>query len=367
MATYAVNLASGTTDEKGILRLLGMLLSTSGVLKSTALQVTAQGTPTMQLNISGSAAADDAVFITTNGDTYHGWNTTQTTVTIAANSTGNTMIDSVVAYINLGAGIATANNPGGLVFTSVRGAAANTAPTSAAIQAAVGSNNPYIELAHITVGNGVSSINSGNITDVRVLSGIAALAIGSTYINPVISLQALGANTGAPGSVKIAETILGSAQASVTFSSIPQVYRSLRLVWMGRGDAGAEQAMGARPNSDAGSNYELQEFNSTGTSMVNTYTGTLSYASIGDITSTNSTANYFNMGETLIPFYASTSNQKLFLSDYFRRHTSTTGNLYRNSRYAAWKSTAAITSLTIFPVSSGNFVAGSSFALYGEP
>jgi hypothetical protein len=53
------------------------------------------------------------VFITSTGDTYHGWNTAQYSVTILSNSTGATKYDAIVAYADTAAGSTTANNPGG--------------------------------------------------------------------------------------------------------------------------------------------------------------------------------------------------------------------------------------------------------------
>lgn len=184
MARHAVNLANGKTDEQGIFRLLGRLFNQSGVIEATALTVTAQPTPDMTVRVSGSAANDNAIFLTTAGACYHGWNTASENVTIQANSSGVTKTDTLVAYIDTAAGSATANNPNGLVFLAVRrGGVDIGAPTDAEIDTATGSK-PWIKLANIVVGSGVTSINSGNITDARRFAGIGNGLVTNTSLAP---------------------------------------------------------------------------------------------------------------------------------------------------------------------------------------
>jgi hypothetical protein len=167
MAKYLANLTNGQLDEKGIFRLIGTLLTQSGVVQSGALSVAAQSTPDMTVKVAGASTGHDIVFITSSGDTYHGWNTANENVTITSNASGVTKTDAIVAYADLSAGIATSNNPGALKFVAVRRSGSDTGnPTSGEISSAV-SSNPYVVLAYVTVSNGASSINSGNITDAR--------------------------------------------------------------------------------------------------------------------------------------------------------------------------------------------------------
>jgi len=186
MAEYAVNLNNGTTDEKGAFCLIGKILNQSGVIEATALTVSATTpTPDLTVKVSGSVASDNAVFITTTGDTYHGWNTTSPySVTITANSTGVTKFDAIVAYIDTTAGSTTANNPGGLKFIAVRGSSTDgaTKATAADIAASAVGTKPSLRLADVTVANGVSSINSGNIVDVRPLARLGSGLVTSSAI-----------------------------------------------------------------------------------------------------------------------------------------------------------------------------------------
>jgi hypothetical protein len=186
MAEYLVNLNNGKTDEKAAFRLIGKLLNQSGVLDATGLTVSATTpTPDMTVKVSGSVASDNVVFITSTGDTYHGWNTAQYSVTILSNSTGATKYDAIVAYADTAAGSTTANNPGGLKFIAVRSSGAGVVSSADIAASAVGTK-PYLRLADVTVANGVSSINSGNIVDTRPLARlgnglVAASGIASGF------------------------------------------------------------------------------------------------------------------------------------------------------------------------------------------
>ena len=164
MARYATHLTNGTSGPEGLTRLLGKLLNGTGVLSSTDLVVSAQSTPDMTVKL---AAGDIAMYA--GAIVYHGWSTANENVTIAANGSGSAKTDSIVAYIDPAAASTTENNPDGLKFLSVRGS--TSAPTGTEINAAIGSK-PYAVLNDVAVGNGVSSINAGNLTDRRTLATI---------------------------------------------------------------------------------------------------------------------------------------------------------------------------------------------------
>ncbi len=164
MARYATHLTNGTSGPEGLTRLLGKLLNGSGVLSPNDLAVSAQSTPDMTVKV---AAGDIAIYA--GAIVYHGWSTANENVTIVANGTGSAKVDSIVAYIDPAAASTTENNPDGLKFLSVRGSTG--APTGTEINAAIGSK-PYAVLNDVAVGNGVSSINAGNLTDRRTLATI---------------------------------------------------------------------------------------------------------------------------------------------------------------------------------------------------
>lgn len=170
MSLYALHLANGRTSNTGVFRLMGRLLSGSGVIESTGFTVSAQGTPDMTVKVSGSTTSDNLVIITATGDTYHGWNTANANVTISSNSTGVTVKDHIVAYIDTALTTTTPDNPGGLVLIAVRGTG-TAAPTDTQINTATGSK-PWLRLAEVSVANGAGSINAGNIVDLRPVIGL---------------------------------------------------------------------------------------------------------------------------------------------------------------------------------------------------
>jgi hypothetical protein len=134
-------------------------------------------------------------------------------VTIAtANSSPR--IDYIVAYVDKAvAGSTVANNVNNtnnvLKFASVAGTPAGSpsVPTMSQIQAAIGAANPYIILAQIAVGNGVTQITNANITDKRVFvspsSGVVLPAgqLSNPYKFSVYTTTS--PSTGAGGTIKV--------------------------------------------------------------------------------------------------------------------------------------------------------------------
>src|SRR4051812_9058670 len=58
---------------------------------------------------------------------------------------------------------------------------------------------------------------------------------------------------------RITETVLGSAQATIPFSSIAATYRHLKIIITGRGDTAVNNfcRVRLRLNSDSGANYDF--------------------------------------------------------------------------------------------------------------
>ncbi len=155
----------------------------------------------------------------------------------------------------------------------------------------------------------------------------------------------------------IATTTLGSAAASITFSSIASTYTDLRVVLVAKGDAGSDgNYVNYQYNSDTGSNYSLTYLLGNGTT-----------ASSGRGTSYN-----------YIPFDSPLVNNKLtfFSADIFSYAGSTnktslnttsndqngSGDVGRN--VGLWRNTSAITSIKLYPAA-GNFNTGTTATLYG--
>lgn len=149
---------------------------------------------------------------------------------------------------------------------------------------------------------------------------------------------------------KIATSTLGSAAASVTFSSVPGTYTDLVLVVAG----------GTTITTDI-----YIEFNGdTATNYSRTYlAGDGSSASSGRNTSVTSIPSFYigsgqSTGYAHIMSYANTNVNKTILA------RSSSAGVFVVSGVGLWRSTAAINSIKVF-VSGTTIAAGCTFTLYG--
>jgi hypothetical protein len=153
----------------------------------------------------------------------------------------------------------------------------------------------------------------------------------------------------------LATTTLGSNAASYTFSSISGSYTDLILVSRTSLNGSAVRSLALRFNSDTGSNYS--------------YTRMFGDGSVGHSDrETNLTYGVYAIGSsertstiTHINNYSNTTTFKTLLG-----RGGYTGSGYVSIFASLWRSTAAITSITLLgSTSSANFSVGSTFNLYG--
>jgi hypothetical protein len=164
----------------------------------------------------------------------------------------------------------------------------------------------------------------------------------------------------------IAETALGASAASVTFSNIPQGFRSLLLITQARTDAAAENDnINIRLNNDSGANYDFQQVYGNSTTVAATTNRATSTPQSGITEAANSRSNTFAPAMTLIPGYASTSEKWLLTLTAAFGNVSADTDLFAIVRAVRWRNGNAITSMVIVPQGGPNFVAGSRFQLYG--
>jgi hypothetical protein len=148
----------------------------------------------------------------------------------------------------------------------------------------------------------------------------------------------------------IATQTLGSAQASVTFSSIPATYTDLVLVTNANTVSGAENYAYVYFNSDTGANYSRTLLTGNGSAA--------------------SSARFSNLIPiTLQP--TAKSNNILQVMNYANSTTFKTA-IWRDNQTAAilsagvglWRNTAAITTIAVTGFTA-NIQTGSTFTLYG--
>lgn len=149
---------------------------------------------------------------------------------------------------------------------------------------------------------------------------------------------------------------LGSAQANITFSSIPQTFTDVYLVFSLRGTTSANSVeLRLLPNGVGGSDRVLYGFGSGGA-------GSNSGANLRGVTSAaTSTTSTFGSGQVYIPNYTA-SGAKSISMESLSENNNSVADMYVLAGLST--TTTALTSLTISPVS-GNFAQYSSATLYG--
>ena len=160
----------------------------------------------------------------------------------------------------------------------------------------------------------------------------------------------------------IASNTLSSAAASVTFSAIPGTYTDLVLRWTARSDAAASAvAIYAKLNTSTGV-YSYTTVGVDNNSVVNDRGSNQTANDIGRFSGDTTTSNTFGTGELYLPNYAGTTQKPMSSYSVAENNSSTT---YRIRAFAVLANvTSAVTALEL-TTSSGNFMTGSSFFLYG--
>ena len=153
---------------------------------------------------------------------------------------------------------------------------------------------------------------------------------------------------------QIASTTLGSAAASVTFSSIAGTYTDLVLVATFGPTAGDDLYL--QFNGDTTTNYSTTWLNGNGTTAASGRK--TSDNGIQPRTPSNQPSTVTTTYRSNIMNYANTTTYKTTIAryDYSSGATETDVGL--------WRSTSAITSV-VFKCNASTFVTGSTFSLYG--
>lgn len=150
---------------------------------------------------------------------------------------------------------------------------------------------------------------------------------------------------------QIATQTLGSATATVTFSSISGSYTDLILIV--NGSTTIDENYRIRFNSDTGSNYSYTRITGDGTSAASERATNAAFIQFTAGDHTKRGAFIVN-----IQNYSNTTTNKTTLS----RHSIGESNV--GAYVGLWRNTSAITSITLTTFST-TFTSGSTFSLYG--
>lgn len=153
----------------------------------------------------------------------------------------------------------------------------------------------------------------------------------------------------------LATLTLGSAQATVTFSSISTGFRDLRLVISGSTVNANTQGL-MRINSDTGANYSQVEARGNGSTAASS-TNADAYVWLPNANFLGSSGNLSGINIDFLDYSATDKHKSLL----YRVDTS---NVATTMGVARWANTAAITSFVVY-LNNGNWAAGSTFTLYG--
>jgi hypothetical protein len=157
--------------------------------------------------------------------------------------------------------------------------------------------------------------------------------------------------------VALATQTLGSAAASVTFSSIPSTYTDLILIMNAR-NTNANTYPFLRFNSDTGTNYSI-------TDLVGSAAGAVSYGSVNQSVMNINYSDALPSGASTfagfiinIQNYSNTTTNKTILCRVSNSATAT------EALVGLWRNTSAINTITL-TCDSGSYNTGSTFSLYG--
>jgi hypothetical protein len=167
--------------------------------------------------------------------------------------------------------------------------------------------------------------------------------------------------------VLIAQSTLGGAAASVTFSSIPSTYKHLIIIMRAIQDNGAAHStitsVRAQFNGDTGaSNYDVQYLQADGTTVsAGNFVGTngLEVGVVGP----NDFGSSSSSNECVIPDYLSSLYYKLSTA---RSSFMVSASLMRIWTAAGrWVNASPITSITFFLANGVSFDSSTKISLYG--
>jgi hypothetical protein len=191
----------------------------------------------------------------------------------------------------------------------------------------------------ITAGTGIS-VTDGN--------GVAG--------NPTIAC------TVTAGLTKISTQVLGAAAATIDFSGIANSYEDLILVLHGRGtNASTVVSTMLRMNGDSGANYNFSRWNRLGSNNQVAQTS----GEVGEIAGSTAPAGRAHQITIEVCNYKRTTFQKMAVATSGVSSSDAAGGQSPQQASVAWKSTAAVTQLTLL-LSAGNFDTGTVATLYGR-
>ena len=168
----------------------------------------------------------------------------------------------------------------------------------------------------------------------------------------------------APTYVAIAKTVLTGTQSTVTFSGIPSTYTDLILSVSVRADSGGTGMYFLLNNEATSATNASYTFIQGNGSSASSSRGSASVIFLErSLVPNTNTSNTFSSIDIYIPNYAGSANKIISTTQVLENNTAST-DVYVVGQAGRHSTTSAITQLD-FKTTSGNFVSGSRFDLYG--
>jgi len=166
--------------------------------------------------------------------------------------------------------------------------------------------------------------------------------------------------------ILLERTELNASAASVTFANIPQTgYTDLKVVVSARGSSAAiNAAIYWTFNGSSAANYSWRQLQGNSSTASSSSSTGQTYFRAGYVPDTSATASTFGSAELYIPNYAGSTAKSISIDSAQENNSGTAGEALLHLVAANWSLTNAITSITAV-LSSGDFLTGSTFSLYG--
>ena len=156
----------------------------------------------------------------------------------------------------------------------------------------------------------------------------------------------------------IATTTLGSAQSSITFSSISSSYTDLRVTLFTNTNSASNEFFYLEFNGDTATNYSTTKLWGNGTSALSARVSSASNIEAGR---SSGVSNIWSFTKMDIFGYAGSTNKTVLCESSCDLNGS--GSVWRN--VGLWRSTSAINQVKLLAAGGVNFNSGTVATLYG--
>jgi hypothetical protein len=173
-----------------------------------------------------------------------------------------------------------------------------------------------------------------------------------------------GGSPSGSGAMELIEEKTPSGTGTATFSSLG-AYTHLEIRYSIRGtEVATSSALGLQFNGDTGANYDTQLNRGQNTTLTGAQVIAGTSIVIGQVSAASAPSGLVGGGTIVIHDYRGTTFHKSCMSMDTFKQANASGGIFMDLRGGAWRSTSAITSVTL-GLGAGNYVAGSKISLYG--